>query len=80
MAGATMHQEHEAMRTQAMEEIDQYRLCCGGLLEAEIVQGAVILRCLSCGTVWRRLADDTLTPSDATAAPSRTRPSPGHTE
>lgn len=39
---------------------DQYRLCCGGLLEAELVNGRVLLNCLTCGTIWQRQNDGIL--------------------
>ncbi len=43
------------------QDVDQYRLCCGGLLEAEIGNGPVVLRCLTCGQRWERGPDGTLT-------------------
>lgn len=46
-------------------EADQYRLCCGGLLEADVVDGRVVLRCLKCGTLWFRQADGTLGKEDS---------------
>ena len=45
----------------AMQEVDQDRLCCGGLLLAEVGSGPVVLRCLSCGQRWERGPDGTLT-------------------
>ncbi len=39
------------------KEVDQDRLCCGSLLEAELVDGRILLRCLSCGTMWSRQVD-----------------------
>ncbi len=43
------------------QKIDQNRLCCGGLLEAESGNGPVVLRCLTCGWRWERGPDGTLT-------------------
>ena len=45
------------------QEFDQYRLCCGGLLEGEMVDGQVVLRCLSCGLAWHRQTDGALSPN-----------------
>ena len=44
------------------QEVDQYRLCCGSLLEAELVNGRIVLRCLACGIVWQRCPDGALSP------------------
>ena len=49
----------------AKQEVDQHRLCCGGLLEAETGSGPVVLRCLTCGGRWERGPDGLMT----TAAP-----------
>lgn len=46
------------------QEIDQYRLCCGNLLEAKIVDGRVVLVCMACGSQWERAKDNTLRISD----------------
>jgi len=45
-------------------EIDQYRLCCGNLLEAKVENGRVVLVCMACGSRWERAADKTLHTSD----------------
>ncbi len=45
-------------------EIDQYRLCCGSLLEAKVVDGRVVLVCMACGSHWERTTDKTLRISD----------------
>ena len=44
----------------ATQEVDQNRLCCGGLLLAEVGCGPVVLRCLSCGQRWERGSDGIL--------------------
>ncbi len=49
-------QEDWAMRN----DEDQDRLCCGSLLEAERVDGRIMLRCLSCGLLWSRMEDGKL--------------------
>ncbi len=42
------------------QKIDQNRLCCGGLLEAESGNGPVVLLCLTCGQRWERGPDGAL--------------------
>lgn len=44
------------------DRFDQNRLCCGHLLEVEVVDGEVMLRCISCKTRWGRDASGALVP------------------
>ncbi|RME41953.1 MAG: hypothetical protein D6788_00080 [Planctomycetota bacterium] len=43
-------------------KIDPYRLCCGSLLEGELHNGKVMLRCLRCGQYWTRGEGEDLVP------------------
>jgi|GEM_PF-1974062 len=51
---------------------DQYRLCCGFLLEADLVDGRIVLRCLRCGRRWERMTNRTLRETDAGMPEGRT--------
>lgn len=50
-------------------EVDPNRICCNGLFEAELVEGRVVLECLSCGSLWFRQADGTLAVDDSLRTP-----------
>lgn len=36
-----------------------FMICCGGIYDADLVQGKIILTCLQCGLRWRKGADGT---------------------
>jgi len=36
-----------------------FSICCGGLYDADLVDGKVILRCVRCGELWQRQTDGT---------------------
>lgn len=36
-----------------------FSICCGGLYDADLVGGEIILRCVRCGEFWQRQADGT---------------------
>lgn len=55
--------------TTGSPKFDQDRLCCGHLLEAEVVEGEVLLRCLACSTLWARSALGVMEPRPPTAPP-----------
>ncbi len=36
-----------------------FMICCGGLYDADLVDGKIILRCVRCDQRWQRRADGT---------------------
>lgn len=38
-----------------------FLICCGGLYDADLVDGKIILRCVRCNQSWQRRADGTFT-------------------
>lgn len=48
---------------------DQNRLCCGHLLEAVVVDGEVLLKCLACSRLWGRSVSGAIEPRPHTALP-----------
>lgn len=51
------------MKEEGTEMIQQLKrdllICCGGLYDADLVDGKIILRCIRCGAFWQRQPDGT---------------------
>lgn len=65
--GARKNMNHDSEKN---VRFDQHRLCCGHLLEAEVVDGEVLLKCLRCGSWWGRDLSGALAPRPRPTPPS----------
>lgn len=55
-----------------------FMICCGGIYDADLVQGTIVLTCLQCGQRWMKGADGTFESMPHSEALSTRREIVGH--